>query len=1020
MPQQLGLYFLGPPQLQLNQEPVTAARRKAVALLAYLAVHGGTQTRDSLSALFWPDYDQSRAFTNLRHTLWEVQQAIGDGWILADRQSVTLNPYADISVDVHHFESLLTKGRAQGDTAIRVSLLCDAAKLYRNHFLTGFSLKDASEFNEWAFARLEDLKHQLSWVLVTLSEDYCALGEAEQAIPYARRLIALDALNESSHRRLMQVYIQAGQYSAALKQYQACEQILRRELGIDPQPETRELYKKIRRREVKPVEVETNRETSASPHNIPVQLSSFIGREKEQAEVINVVSKKRLVTLLGAGGIGKTRLALEVGSKLLGDYPNGIWFVPLDSLSDPALITQSVAAIFDIQEDRDRTLLEKLTHLLRAKTSLLIFDNCEHLLNASAELVTSLLTRCPNIKILVTSREALGIAGESIYTMPSLPLPEGDLSSTEQLAEFASVQLFAERAALAWTSFQLTNENMTAVVEICRKVDGIPLAIELAAARVNILQVEEILSQLHASFALLASDSRTILPRHQTLRASMDWSWGLLSEQEQTFLSQLSVFAGGWTLEVAQAVCEGDALNVSGALVKKSLIVVDQQAGRETRYRFHEIVREYALENLVKSGNEEKVRTRHLSYFLNLSNQAELELRGPSRVAWMDRLHDEQNNVRAALRWAEQTDVEAGLFLSGRLMRYWESADLREGIHWLETFLHRSQSREFPLARAAALLTYGWLLTWLQQFTLARTVTEESLSLFQAAGNQHGEVDALVSLANIDQFTDALASGTKLLHQALELAQALDDKWRQGVVLGFLGWDRRDVQKAFGYWEKAIEFYREVGDQISLANLLSLLAQFRILYGDIEIGEKHLDESMLLWQSNKKANAWEHPKIVKSMLLVTHGEYEQAYTLLQEALASAQETGNRMSQLWLRVRLGYVALRAGNLVEAHDLFTETAQEFHNDGYTIGAVFALEGMAALLITTGKPEKAARLIGCADAIREKIPDMRPVTEEADMYWNMAAILSRIGPSGFEVTYDEGRSMTLEAAVALALES
>src|SRR6185503_10002301 len=222
MPQQLGLYFLGPPQLQLNQEPVTAARRKAVALLAYLAVHGGTQTRDSLSALFWPDYDQSRAYTNLRHTLWEVQQAIGDGWILADRQAVTLNPDADISVDVHHFESLLTKGRAQGDTAIRVSLLCEAAKLYRNHFLTGFSLKDASEFNEWAFARLEDLKRQLGWVLVTLSEDYCALGEAEQAIPYARRLIALDALNESSHRQLMQVYIQAGQYSAALKQYQAC------------------------------------------------------------------------------------------------------------------------------------------------------------------------------------------------------------------------------------------------------------------------------------------------------------------------------------------------------------------------------------------------------------------------------------------------------------------------------------------------------------------------------------------------------------------------------------------------------------------------------------------------------------------------------------------------------------------------------------------------------------------------------------------------------------------------------
>jgi predicted ATPase/DNA-binding SARP family transcriptional activator len=1018
MPPQLGLYFLGPPQLYLNHEPVTADRRKALALLAYLAVHVGRQTRDSLSALFWPDYDQSKAFTNLRHTLWEVQQAIGEGWILADRETVALDPHADIALDVHQFESLVAKSRAQGEAALRVLLLCDAVKLYRNHFLTGFSLKDAPEFNEWAFAKSEDLKHQLSWALVTLSDDHCALGQAEEAIPYARRLLTLDALNEASHRQLMQVYLQAGQYSAALRQYQACEQILRKELGIDPQPETRELYKKIRKREIKPAPVETKREASAPSHNLPLQLSSFIGRQKEQDDITNLLKKKRLVTLLGAGGIGKTRLALEVGHKLLSEYPNGVWYIALDSLSDPALITQTVASIFDIQEDRDRTLLEKLTHLLAAKTALLIFDNCEHLLDACAELVTALLTQCPHLKILATSREVLGIPGEAIYTIPSLALPEGDLDSTEQSSEFESVQLFAERATLALTSFQLTKENLRAVLEICRKVDGIPLAIELAAARVNILQVEEILGQLQDSFALLAIDSRSILPRHQTLRASMDWSWGLLSELEQAFLSQLSVFAGGWTLDATQAICEGDALSVSGALVKKSLIVVDQQAGRETRYRFHEIVREYALEKLVKSGNEEKVRARHLAYFLNLSERAELELRGPKRVAWMDRIHEERNNIRAALHWAEQTDVEAGLFLSGRLMRYWESADLREGIQWLESFLHKPESREAPAAQATALLTYGWLLTWLQQFTLAHTVTEESLKLFRTARNRQGEIDALVSLANIGQLVDDLEGSTKLLHQALALAQALGDTWRQAVVLGFLGWDRRDLQQAFRNWERAIQLYREVGDQISLANLLSLLAQFRILYGDIEIGEKHLDESMLLWQSNQRANVWEHPKIVKSLLLLLRGEYEQAYTVLQGALVSAQETGNRMSQLWLRVRLGYVALRAGNLVEAHELFAETLQDFHRDGYTIGAIFALEGIATLLIATGKPEKAARLIGCADAIREKIPDRRPVVEEADMYRNMAAILSKIVPSGVEVEYDAGRSMTLEEGVAYAL--
>jgi predicted ATPase/DNA-binding SARP family transcriptional activator len=1019
MPPQLSLHFLGPPQLYLNNEPVTADRRKAVALLAYLAMNGGKQTRDSLSALFWPDYDQSKAFANLRHTLWEVQQAIGESWILADRETIELDPNADISLDVRQFESLLAQSFAhtQGDPSVRIPLLSDAVKIYRNHFLTGFSLKDAPDFNEWAFVKSEELRHQFSRVLVALSEDYCTLGQAEQAIPYARRLITLDPLNEGSHRQLMEVYLQAGQHSAALKQYQTCEQLLRKELNLDPQPETRALYQKIRKRETKAVRLEKQTEIITPQHNLPLHLSTFIGREKQQDEIVHLIAKRRMVSLVGAGGIGKTRLSLQVGQNLLNEYPNGVWFIALDSLSDPALVPQTVAAVFDIHDSTGRPITETLIDSLRQKTTLLIFDNCEHLLEPCAQLITTLLQTCPNVKILATSRETLNLAGEAIYYLLSLSMPEQHVD-LENMAKYESIRLFMERAVLAQTSFALTKENAQVVVEICRKVDGIPLAIELAASRADVLQVEEILSQLQDSFALLSSDGRSILPRHQTLQASMDWSWGLLNESEQVFLQQLSVFAGGWTLQSARAVCDGDVLGLTSALVKKSLIVVNQESGRETRYRFHEIVREYAHEKFIKSGREEIIRARHLKYYLSLSEQAEVELRGQGRVELMERLNEERNNIRSALHWADQTNLEAGLFLSARLMRYWESFDLLEGVHWLETFLHKSESKNFPLARAAALLTYGWLLTWLQQFTPARAVTEESLTLFRAAGDRRGETDSLVSLGNIAQFTYEPELGTELLHQALGLSQTLGDRWRQAIVLGFLGWDPRDLQQRFTHWEKAIQLYREVGDQISLANLLSLLAQFRILNGDIEIGEKYLDESMLIWKSNQRANAWEHPKLVKSLILMLRGEYEQAYTLLQGAWLSAQETGNRMSQLWLRVRLGYVALRAGNLVEAHDLLAETLRNFHRDGYTIGATFALEGIATLLIATGKPEKAARLIGCADATREKIPDRRPVIEEADMYRNMAAILAKIGPSAFEVAYDEGRSMKLDEAVALAL--
>ncbi|HEY3477188.1 MAG TPA: BTAD domain-containing putative transcriptional regulator, partial [Anaerolineales bacterium] len=634
----------------------------------------GGHTRESLSALLWPDYSQSSAFKNLRQVLWEIQKTLGEGWLVGDHSQVGLNENVqpvghpdEIWMDVREFESRFTEGSAQKDIVTRISFFENAARLCRNHFLTGFSLKDAHPFNDWAFAESEALRHSLSIILGQLSEDYCATGQPAQAVPYARRLVSLDPLKESAHRQLMEVYLQAGQQSAALKQYQAFEQTLRKELNLDPQPETRDLYKKIRKGQAKSVPPEKETAIPVPQHNLPHQLSTFIGREKEQNEVIKLISKKRLVTLAGAGGIGKTSLSSRVGRKLLAAYPNGVWFIALDSLSDPALLSQTVASVFGVREGTDRPLLEKLTDSLRTKAAMLIFDNCEHLLDACAQLVTALLTQCPNLKVLATSREPLGIPGEAIYTMPSLPLPEQDIDSLEAWSEFESVQLFADRASLALPSFQLTEENAQTVVDICRKVDGIPLAIELAAAHVNMLQVEEILAQLQHSFALLTSDIRTILPRHQTLRASMDWSWGLLSEAEQIFLRQLSVFAGGWTLESAGAVCDGDVLELSSALVKKSLIVVNQQAGPETRYRFHEMVREFAYDQLVRSGDEEKIRSQHLKYFVDLAEKAETELHGPAMVKWTERLSEERNNLRVALHWAERTDVEGGLYLSGRL-----------------------------------------------------------------------------------------------------------------------------------------------------------------------------------------------------------------------------------------------------------------------------------------------------------------------------------------------------------------
>lgn len=1021
---QLGLHFLGPPQLYLDQEPVNADRRKAVALLAYMAVNGGRQTRDALSALFWPDYDQSKAFSNLRHTLWEVQQAIGEGWIRADRETIGFDPAADISLDVQHFESLLAEARAQGEASIRINLLPDAVKLYRNHFLTGFSLKDAPGFNDWTYTTSEDLRHKLARALMTLAEDHCSLGQSEQAIPFARRLITLDPLNESSHRQLMWVYIQAGQHSAALKQYQACEQLLRKELGVDPQPETRELYKKIRKRELKPLPIEKQKEQPAPRHNLPLQLSSFIGRDKEQKSVAKLIHSHRLVTLIGAGGIGKTRLSLKVGEQMLDQFPDGVWFVELASLNDPALVSQAISAIFGIKERSENKLSERLLHFLRLKTMLLILDNCEHLVEACAQLAEALLINCPNLKILATSREGLGVPGEALYRLPSLSLPKTK-QGLDEVAGYEAIRLFYDRARLSASDFSLTESNSPVVAEICRRLDGIPLAIELAAARVNALSIEQIAARLHESFKLLTSGGRTKLARQQTLQASIEWSWNLISDPERVLLRRLSVFARGWTLEAAESICSDEdiepqqVLDLLTQLVLKSLVVADQEAGRERRYYLLEMIRQYAHEKLVQSGEEDRVKALHLKYFLGLSEKIESGLIGPEQSTWFARLTDERHNLRGALTFASQNNVESGLYLAGRLYRFWESFNMQEGAHWLAALLANPESHHYPHARARALCAYGWLLTWRQQFKQAQAAAEESLDLFRACEDRQGELDVLPLLANTIEFQGDIQQAVELYHETLRRAEAMGYLWHQARAHFFLGWDRRNRQHSFHHLEKAIHLLRQVGDWAALANTLSVLGSFRVLDGDVDFAQKYLDEATQLWQSNKRLDIWDTAKTARSRLALLRGDYEQAGSLLKEILLFAEETGNRMSYLWTRAHLGHVAFRLGDVEQARRSFNETIQGFQNDGLTIGVVFGVEGIATLLIVAGQPEKAARLIGWADATREQIPDVRPPIEEADMYRNMTAILSKIGPSAFEVAYEEGRSLDMEQAVTLALQ-
>jgi predicted ATPase/DNA-binding XRE family transcriptional regulator len=754
--------------------------------------------------------------------------------------------------------------------------------------------------------------------------------------------------------------------------------------------------------------------------NLPTSLTSFIGRERETDEVANLIAKNRLVTLAGAGGIGKTRLSLQVGQKLLNDYPNGVWFVALDSLSDPALVPQTVASVFDIREgSSDEPLLERLTYALRQKTALLIFDNCEHLLDACAQLINTLLRGCLNLKILATSREILNIEGEATYYLSSLSLPERFNETIEKLTEYESIDLFAERAVLAQSSFRLTTENASFLTQICYRLDGIPLAIELAAAKVGMFSTEQIAKQLDDCFNLLTEGNRTALPRHQTLRASMDWSWGLLTEAEQRFMQQLSIFAGGWTLESVQAVCEGNVLQLTSTLMKKSLITVKQETGREPRYHFHETIRQYAHEKLVKAGEETNISTRHLKYFLQLSEQAEPGLKGRAQTEWYARLRAERDNVRAALGWAINADVEAGLYLSARLGGFWEEYDLREGELWLSEFLETPESHTYPHARAKALYAYGMILNSTQQFSLLEKVAEECLARHRASGDQSGEIDSLILLAISMSVSHNSTRAIELTQQALNLSESIGDRWRKAFVLAELGWLGVDLRNQAPYWNKAIMLFREVGDLRLLEDYLGVLGNFEVMNGNFESAQKNLDEAIQLRQSLKRKGGMGFILNALSRVEAMKGNFEKARSFLEEDIAIQKDLGHRMKYLWDRTLLGHFDVHQGKIPEARGIFFETIQEFFKDQEEMGVAFSLEGMASLHVVVGKPEQATRLIGWADATREKIGDTRPLLEQADVDKIIAACLAKMGEAAFSDAYEEGQKMTLDEAVALALE-
>jgi predicted ATPase/class 3 adenylate cyclase len=765
------------------------------------------------------------------------------------------------------------------------------------------------------------------------------------------------------------------------------------------------------------------------PGNLPHQLSSFIGRDQAIHELADLVSRIRLVTLTGPGGIGKTRLALAVAHETQHMFTEGVWLVRLESLAEGNLVPGAVGSVLGVAEQASPRLLDTVGRAIGSKHMLLLLDNCEHLIESCAEVADKLLQSCSSLHILATSREPLGIPGEAMRRIPPLRLSSArsDLPG-EQAGEVESVRLFVERAQATQPLFELTERNVRAVTEICARLDGLPLAIELAAAHINTLGEEQIKQYLDDSFRLLTGGGRTKMPRQQTLRATIDWSYDLLSAPERALFRRLGVFRGGWARDAAQAVCNADedlatddVLNLLHSLVGKSLLMVEDHFG-DRRYRSLDTIRRYAVELLDTSSEADAIRRRHAEYYVALAERAEPALTGPDQLRWFRRLEAEQDNVRVALELLlEQEDIGPALGLASALWYFWYvRGHLREGRRWLDRILARDGAT--TAARGRALNGAGYLALALGESQRAMALHEEALALFQSNGDAHGVALSLRCVGRAALAVRDLPRASRILERALEMLRPLGDAWAIATCvnnLGNLAWTKRDYTKARDLWTEALQLRQECGDVLGIASSLSSLGMVAVHLGDTERGARLIQQALVLQRdldnTSELADSLGHLANAARI----NGQFEHAAELLEEALLLRGRLASSRGIAVALVDLADVSLQQGAHAKTGRLLLQ-ALAVHTEpepSAVVAAVF--EGIASLCVAEGKASEAARLLGAADAIRDQIGVPRPRLRDEVYARTLGAVRVLLGDAVLASELAEGSALAPQLAIAQAKE-
>jgi predicted ATPase/DNA-binding SARP family transcriptional activator len=947
----LQIQLLGSFCLVRDQQPVSGLDSPRLqSLLAYLLLHRDTpQSRQYLAFLFWPDSNESQARNNLRQVLFLLRRALpnAEHFLRADMQTVQWLPDFPFTLDVADFQRAV-------EQAATLDSLQEAVNLYRGDLLPGC-------YDDWLMPERDRLRAEFCTALERLMVSLEKLGDYRAAVRYGERLLRADPLREETYRELIRLYGLSGDRAGTVRVYQVCAKILKRDLDVEPSPETRAVYEAAQKPEAPPEHLIFS--LSQRRDNLPTYLTSFVGRDEELEQLRQMLSPQggafgtRLLTLTGPGGCGKTRLAVQVAGSLVDGFAGGVWFVDVATLTDPALIPHAIASALSIPEQPGREPLHTIVGHLQSEETLLTLDNCEYHVSVCAQLVESLLSTCSRLRILTTSRERLNIAGERVWPVAPLPVSDAHATSPGALTGSAAIRLFIERASSVAPAFTLGPENAAHIVQICQRLDGLPLAIELAAARVALLAPAQIAARLDNALQLLAQASPSMPARHRTLRATMDWSHELLSKDERTLFRRLSVFAGSFTLEAVEAACSDrerpDALPVTNILgllsrlVDKSLVVLsDWRRIDQFRYRLLEPTWQYASEKLLASGEGERVRLSHLRFFLNLAEEAEPHFSDTDQVVWFDRLMVEHDNLMAALDWALQhNELDAALRMTGALWYFW-------------------------LARG-----------------------------YYAAG-----VRRLMQAISLTQMAAPSTARAKAL-------------WAAGAICL---WSESDCSRARPFLEEAVAISRELRAERILAGSLGTLGATALGQEDHVAARAYLKESLALLRDSDDRHAAGWSLSYLGDLSLAEGEVEGAQGLYAASLEHFRAIGDTNSAGYPVRRLGVVALRRGDDQRASELFKESLALNREVCYPKGIAACLGALAEVALRRRQLVRAARLFGAAEALLDGGGGRLFPTDQAEQNRSIAALRTRLAEAVRGAAWAEGRAMPEGEATEYAMSA